>query len=260
MQLRTVRDLVRLFRARGLSPQNLGETPYAEIISALHEAIEAGPRGIDADEQELRAVSINEQEPEATTAASNLVSSMWYGVLGLSIREGTVLARRLGVHGRQETYREIAITLGVSGERVRQIERKALRGLRCNAEWIGNLDTKVKGLRAHLRHPLSLSDAQDIDPWFDRVVEYSYALERILDSESVSRTHIIKIDSVRYFASITRTDWLYILRDCRKISSRFRSSQGTTAQYLESISNLVPECAQEFTEILWKSIHKRRRY
>lgn len=260
LQLRTVRDLVRLLRARRLGPQNLGETSYTEIVSALREAIEAGPSGIDADDQELRAISIDEQEPEVTTEPSNLVSSMWDGILDLRLREGTVLARRLGIHGGRDTYREIAMTLEVSGERVRQIERNAIRMLRYYAEWISTLDTKVKGLRENLGHPLSLSHAQDLDPWFDGVVEYSYVLERILDSPHASGTYIIMIDSVQYFASITSEEWNHILSECRKISARFRSNDITTEHYIELISNLFPECAQEFADILWDIVYNRRHY
>lgn len=260
LQLRTVRDLVRLFRARRLGPQNLGKTSYTEIVSALREAIEAGPSGIDADDQELRAISIDEQEPKVTTEPSNLVSSMWDRILDLTIREGTVLARRLEIHGRRETYREIAMTLEVSGERVRQIEHKALRMLRYNTEWTDALDTKFKGLREHLGHPLSLSDAQDLDPWFDKVVEYSYIIERILECPYAFGTHIITIDSVQYFASITSEEWNHILGECRKISARFRSNDITTEHYFELISNLIPECAQEFSEILWDIVHNRRHY
>ena len=259
MQLRTVRDLVRLLRARRLGPQHLGETSYTEIVSALHEAIEAGPRGIDADEQELRAVSI-EQEPEVTTEPSNLVSSMWDRILDLTIREGTVLVRRLEIHGHRETYREIAMALEVSGERVRQIEQKAIRGLRYDAEWISTLDTKVKGLRECLGRPLSLSDAQDLDPWFDGVVEYSYVLEKILANPHASGTYIIMIDSVQYFASITSEEWKQILSDCRKMSARFRSNRITTEHYFELISSVLPECAQEFSDILWDIVHNRRHY
>lgn len=185
---------------------------------------------------------------------------MWRGSLDLTLREATVLARRLGIHGRRETYREIGMTLEVSMERARQIQAKAIRVLRYRAEWIGTLDTKVKELREKLGRPLSLHEAQELDPWFDRVAEYSYVFERILDISGVYNVHVIEIDSVQYFASITRREWKQILSEGMKISSRFRSNEITTDHYLELIPNLLPECAQEFTEILWKSVHRRRHY
>lgn len=258
MDVRRIRDLVRSSRARRLGKQNLGEPSYAEVVRALYEAIEAGPLGIDADNQEFDVASTDEQEPEAATEASNLVSSMWDGFRGLTLREGSVLARRLGIHGRRETLEEIAMTLGVSGERVRQIEAKALRLMNYAGNWIEELDTRVDELRKHLGRPVSLHEAQELDPWFDGVVEYSYVVEWIIRRIYTSKTYIIEIDRIQYFASISQPQWNRILREGSKISSRFRSNEVSSEHYRELISVLLPDCAQEFSEILWDIVHKRR--
>ena len=49
---------------------------------------------------------------------------------GLSRRERTILIGRFGLRGREQTLRELACLLGVSAERVRQIEQRALDKLR----------------------------------------------------------------------------------------------------------------------------------
>lgn len=62
-------------------------------------------------------------------AAENTVQAL----LGLlPLRERDVVERRLGFNGEEETYREIGKTMGVTTERVRQIEAKAIRRLREN--------------------------------------------------------------------------------------------------------------------------------
>jgi RNA polymerase sigma factor (sigma-70 family) len=48
----------------------------------------------------------------------------------LSRRERTILIGRFGLRGREQTLRELACSLGVSAERVRQIEQRALAKLR----------------------------------------------------------------------------------------------------------------------------------
>jgi RNA polymerase sigma factor (sigma-70 family) len=55
----------------------------------------------------------------------------------LTVRERTVLSRRYGLDGPEQTLREIAGTLGVSAERVRQIEQGALEKLRETCDWRG---------------------------------------------------------------------------------------------------------------------------
>jgi RNA polymerase primary sigma factor len=53
---------------------------------------------------------------------------------GLSDRERAVLADRHGLHGPERSLREIAERLGVSAERVRQIEERALAKLRAGSK------------------------------------------------------------------------------------------------------------------------------
>jgi RNA polymerase primary sigma factor len=55
----------------------------------------------------------------------------------LTLRERTVLRGRYGLDGPELTLREIAGTLGVSAERVRQIEQGALTKLRSVCDWQG---------------------------------------------------------------------------------------------------------------------------
>jgi RNA polymerase primary sigma factor len=55
----------------------------------------------------------------------------------LSDRERLVLNLHFGFDGREQTLREIAGTLGVSAERVRQIEQDALEKLRKECDWQG---------------------------------------------------------------------------------------------------------------------------
>jgi RNA polymerase primary sigma factor len=55
----------------------------------------------------------------------------------LSDRERLVLSLHFGFDGREQTLREIAGTLGVSAERVRQIEQDALEKLRKECDWQG---------------------------------------------------------------------------------------------------------------------------
>jgi RNA polymerase primary sigma factor len=51
----------------------------------------------------------------------------------LSERERTVLRSHFGLDGRERTLRELGDRLGISGERVRQIEYEALDKLRAEA-------------------------------------------------------------------------------------------------------------------------------
>jgi RNA polymerase sigma factor (sigma-70 family) len=71
-----------------------------------------------------------EYEHVVTSIASSQLREL---LSGLSDRERTVLRARFGLEGQAESLREIAGRLGVSAERVRQLENRALGKLRAAA-------------------------------------------------------------------------------------------------------------------------------
>jgi RNA polymerase primary sigma factor len=53
----------------------------------------------------------------------------------LSERERLIVRRHFGLDGEERTLRDIAAGLGVSAERVRQVEHEALEKLRAVCDW-----------------------------------------------------------------------------------------------------------------------------
>jgi RNA polymerase sigma factor (sigma-70 family) len=65
------------------------------------------------------------------------VSQLRRLLAGLSDRERAILRARYGLDGPEQTLREVAETLGLSAERVRQIEQRALGKLRAGVLTLG---------------------------------------------------------------------------------------------------------------------------
>jgi RNA polymerase primary sigma factor len=63
---------------------------------------------------------------------------------GLSDRERAILRARYGLDGEEQSLRQIAGRLGVSSERVRQLEQRALRKLATAAEASGQPDGALR--------------------------------------------------------------------------------------------------------------------
>ncbi len=75
------------------------------------------------------------EKPEDVTVAASLNAELDTVLAGLSDREAGILRYRFGLAGNRRTsLLEVSRTHGISKERVRQIERKALRKLRVSNE------------------------------------------------------------------------------------------------------------------------------
>jgi RNA polymerase sigma factor (sigma-70 family) len=146
-QLARVRDVRRdHLQERGREP-SLGELadethlPRRQVENLV--TAERRPRGleepINGDDGVVGTFGDMLADPEAEDAFERVprrleVQQVLRLLGGLSRREQTILHGRFGLDCPERTLRELAETLGVSAERVRQIEERALSRLRDAAD------------------------------------------------------------------------------------------------------------------------------
>jgi RNA polymerase primary sigma factor len=141
-QLARVKDAQRRFEQTHHVAPSCGELaasaglPRAQVESLL--ASERRPRGLDelAAGQAGEGATVGElladpgaEEPYESATNRILVAELPRLLSGLTDRQRAVVCARFGIDAPQQTLREIAGTLGVSAERVRQIEQTALERL-----------------------------------------------------------------------------------------------------------------------------------
>jgi len=150
---RAARQLARVKTARREHLQARGKEPsVGELAEETHlprrqvenlVVAERSPRALDepitGDEGVMGTFGELLADPQAEDAFERVprrleVQEMLRLLSGLSEREQTILHGRFGFDGVEHTLRELADTLGVSAERVRQIEERALSRLRDAAE------------------------------------------------------------------------------------------------------------------------------
>jgi RNA polymerase primary sigma factor len=150
---RALRQLARVKDAQHRLFQDLGKEPSAAELAAetsftteqvgLLMAAERRPRileesaagersgGNEAGGRQLADSRVEEEfERRLWKLASEQLSALGQG---LTDRERGVLQARFGLDGREQTLREIAARIGLSAERVRQIEQEALGKMRVAA-------------------------------------------------------------------------------------------------------------------------------
>ena len=113
------------------------ERDVAEVerLIALHERVTIGstaPAGADDERTLLDALpAAAKEEPAACAQCDGVNEILDHWVWELSDKQRAVVERRFGLHGyRRLTLEEIGREIGVTRERVRQIQLEALRNLR----------------------------------------------------------------------------------------------------------------------------------
>jgi RNA polymerase primary sigma factor len=116
--------------ARGM---NVSLTKIKEILAANRTPVSLDtPYGEDEDNSLGELVQDENSTPPEVSTESNLMASDIRGVLSvLTPREREILILRYGLQdGQQRTLEQVGKLVGITRERTRQIELKALRALR----------------------------------------------------------------------------------------------------------------------------------
>jgi RNA polymerase sigma factor (sigma-70 family) len=134
---RTRRDLATALGREPTDEEVAAEMDLAIEVVADLDAISRTPASLDALVGDSGATTLGdlvdatEASPEDLVVEQSSRQHLSALIGALNEREAAVIRARYGLeHGRRETYDEIGTRLGVSRERVRQLEREALERLR----------------------------------------------------------------------------------------------------------------------------------
>ncbi len=118
-------------RAEVAASEGMDLERFDTMAQAFHFISTDAPVG-DDDDRTLEAILPNaHDDPEAKAAAAGLRRHLERALVQLPERDRAILQRRFGWHeDESETLEEIGSRLGISRERVRQIESRALKHLR----------------------------------------------------------------------------------------------------------------------------------
>ena len=130
----------------------------------------------------------NTYNPEDSTLQNDLLESLEKAMTCLSAREKNIIIERFGLYGKKaKTLEEIGTEMGVTRERVRQIEMKALRKLKNPKRSI-----YLRSYPASIRERVSILTAGRITRYCNRIV-FSAGFLTQKEEFHMKRKHILTI-------------------------------------------------------------------
>ncbi len=128
----------------------------------------------------------------------------------LNERQRYIVEKRSGINKKPETLEEIASELGVTRERVRQIEAKAVRTIKISVFWDDILEAKLQTLFEDREEPVYVDKIGTIDPWLDGF-EYNAELFIWIAEEFCEKElFILQVEDRKIISNVNGARWSWI--------------------------------------------------
>ncbi len=184
----TVRDLVAIPSSRLVAEPNLGRKSVADTLAA-----------IVALPFERAAPTLTAPVAAKTLADFDSFASLFRAALApLPQIQRIIVAGRAGTQDPPATLNELGDMLGVSRERIRQLEVKALQTLQLGRWWIDALDAQLQEHTAD--GIISLDALSQRTPWIATAWENPSVFDFVCDRLLSGRYHRVELDAVDYLA------------------------------------------------------------
>jgi transcriptional regulator with XRE-family HTH domain len=271
-EVKRVADLIK-FGFEGLTKiPNMGLKSIHQIASKILEAWNRGSafcsgRAFEPTEKRHLGSAVPPEhapmkieKPGALPAGSSFLSGLQEAMFVFDERETKVLELRMGLHGTKCTLDEIGKLMGVTRERVRQIESRAVKKIAALIQpWIERLE---KGAQEALRgreEPLPLLGLEVVDPWFAGVGENERPLAYALRHFNGGREFfLVRIAGQTYFSAISQEGWEESLRKTKALLEDLvkvdKSMPEDEARCL--VESMLSGAGEELRPLLWKECTK----
>ncbi len=268
----SVADVARFGESQLMKIPMMGRKSVAEIATGILDAFSRGSafcsaharvsnatsqaslREIDRGSQiSQRAASVSgDDAPPSFASALDEVLEM------LEEREKRVLSLRMGVDGAARTLEAIGEIMGVTRERVRQIEAKALGRVAVMVpQWTTWLGSRLDRMLDGREDPLPLVGLDALDPWFRSAADMETSLKYALSHFQGEQRHwLLRIEGQVYVTGIDEETW----------SAAGRKAKGLLASHVKDgpalaegparwlVESLLIGRGEELRPLLWKSV------
>jgi Sigma-70, region 4 len=265
--LKTVQDLGLLGTLGLLKLQNMGRKSVFDLSQVLIDAFKDGvglisydtttpgplSKSSTQDADSVKNDSMNQPiiSPEIFESFSVGISS---AVKHISIEDRGVWAARIGYKCQPQTLQKIAGTVGVTRERIRQIEQKVIRQV-AKSPLLGQLEKRLKDLLKDRESPLLVGGLFAYDPWFDPDIDFEHPLKNICKTLLNKRLSVFNVRDVAVVTEITQSEWEDAVGNAKTALEAMIGAAATESHARSIIDGLLPNNGKELRNDLWHEVN-----
>jgi transcriptional regulator with XRE-family HTH domain len=209
--LNRVGDLARLGTNGLLKMPNLGLKSVRDLGETIYTLLVSAP--VEQHHQRLAEEVKQQKYPEEPEEFASALRR-WAEDQGTAAAK--VISGRLGLHSERLTLQQIADELGVTRERVRQIETKAISKLHGNP-LLESVALRIEALLKDRVTPLRLDSIQKENTWFGDEGSGQYHLRFVITNFLAGRLHVLDLDGVPTISAISDASLNQAIIDARII-------------------------------------------
>lgn len=160
----------------------------------------------------------------------------------------TVMRNRWGIDTEKRTLQQVATLIGVTGERIRQIELKGVAKLKALMLW-EEMATRIERVLRERTSPLNLEDLPKEDPWFASSGGSTVAIGAGIQNFLEGRIHTFLINDDLVVTELSETGWIRATNEARVILGDL-SASGSAARAERLVTSILAKEGAELRGLL----------
>lgn len=275
--LHTVGDVAALGLNKLQKLPNLGHGSVAAFAKLVYEAFVHASSGLkplleppidpdqeivddfnptsDSDPQQDSALQAVALDTLASLEFPSFIDGIAHAARVLKDNERGIWAARLGYKCKPLTLQAIATNIGLTRERVRQIEVKVYRRVANHPVWI-ELERRLSSLLDGRTEPLLVHGLSALDPWFDGAETLVNPLREICDHLLGSRFHVFMLDDTPVISRVSLADWEQAVREARSHLRATVAPPIPESQARLAVDSFLIGAGEELRGALWEHVIK----
>jgi hypothetical protein len=258
--LMCVRNLAPLGEPGLLRLKKMGQGSVRGLSILLYQALllERGLSIVEIQELWTMDGALSERIEVSSTKAlppSTLAEGLRQAIDSLPEKRSSILAARWGFGREQKTLQEIGTDLGITRERVRQIEARAYREISSNPIW-AELEHRLTSLLKDRQSSLLLAGMHELDPWLQGAQGNANALREVFRHLLRDRYGIFEVGGALAVSQITLTIWNDTLEDAQTLLKGMVKDLIDEDHARTLIHSLLAGRGEELRDELWEEAIK----